>query len=103
MKFPTALINRRCALALAAAALLAGQNALAWTDKPVKLLVPAPAGGTADVFARLISDQLSAEIGQPVVVENKPGAGGAIAVQALRAAKGCDQGNPEAGEIRGGA
>ena len=86
MKFPTALINRRCALALAAAALLAGQNALAWTDKPVKLLVPAPAGGTADVFARLISDQLSAEIGQPVVVENKPGAGGAIAVQALRAA-----------------
>lgn len=60
--------------------------ALAWTNKPVRILVPAPAGGTMDVFARLIADQLAIEIGQPVVVDNKPGAGGAIAVQAMRAA-----------------
>ncbi|MEN9539144.1 MAG: hypothetical protein RLZZ126_1379 [Pseudomonadota bacterium] len=62
---------------------LCAQAALAWTDKPVKILVPAPAGGTMDVVARIISQQLAADIGQPVVVDNKPGAGGAIAVQAL--------------------
>jgi tripartite-type tricarboxylate transporter receptor subunit TctC len=56
---------------------------VAWTDKPVKLLVPAPAGGTMDVVARVIAQQLSADIGQPVVVDNRPGAGGAIAVQAM--------------------
>ena len=60
--------------------------AMAWTDKPVKMLVPAPAGGSIDVIARLVADQLTTDLGQPMVVENKPGAGGAIAVQALRAA-----------------
>jgi tripartite-type tricarboxylate transporter receptor subunit TctC len=60
--------------------------ALAWTDKPVRMLVPAPAGGTMDVVARVVAEQLSADIGQPVVVENRPGAGGAIAVQAMLAA-----------------
>ncbi len=60
--------------------------AMAWTDKPVKMIVPAPAGGTMDVVARILADQLSADIGQPVVVDNKPGAGGAIAVQAMLAA-----------------
>ena len=60
--------------------------AMAWTDKPVKMLVPAPAGGNIDVIARLVADQLGTDLGQPVVVENRPGAGGAIGVQALRAA-----------------
>jgi tripartite-type tricarboxylate transporter receptor subunit TctC len=59
------------------------QTVWAWTDKPVKMLVPAPAGGTMDVVARVIAQQLSADIGQPVVVDNRPGAGGAIAVQAM--------------------
>ena len=63
------------------AALLSAGSALAFSDKPVKLIVPAPPGGTIDVFARIISDQLSQEIKQPVLVENKPGAGGAIAVK----------------------
>lgn len=70
--------------------LLAGvcmaQTALAWTDKPVKLLVPAPAGGTMDVIARMLADQLTADTGQPMIVDNRPGAGGGIAVQALRSA-----------------
>lgn len=61
-------------------------TATAWTDKPVKLLVPAPAGGNIDVIARLLADQLAADIGQPMVVDNRPGAGGAIAVQTLRSA-----------------
>ena len=60
--------------------------ALAWTDKPVKMLVPAPAGGTMDIVARIIGQQLSVDIGQPVIIDNKPGAGGAIAIQALIAA-----------------
>ena len=71
-----------CAAALA----FALPAAMAWTDKPVRMLVPAPAGGTMDVVARIVADQLSADIGQPVVVENKPGAGGAIAVQAMLSA-----------------
>jgi tripartite-type tricarboxylate transporter receptor subunit TctC len=76
--------KRKAVCALVLACCLPG--AWAWTDKPVKLLVPAPAGGTMDVIARLLADQLSADIGQPVIVDNKPGAGGAIAVQALKAA-----------------
>ena len=73
-------------LLLAALALLTAPLAMAWTDKPVKMIVSAPAGGTMDVVARILADQLSADIGQPVVVDNKPGAGGAIAVQAMMAA-----------------
>ena len=78
------LFTRRaiCAAALA----LSLPAAMAWTDKPVHLLVPAPAGGTMDVVARILADQLSADIGQPVIVENKAGAGGAIAVQAMTSA-----------------
>ena len=65
---------------------LAAPLALAWTDKPVKMVVPAPAGGTMDVVARIMAERLSAEIGQPVIVDNKPGAGGAIGVQAMNLA-----------------
>jgi len=71
-----------CAAVLTLTSPIAG----AWTDKPVKIVVPAPAGGTMDVIARMIGDQLATDIGQPVVIDNKPGAGGAIGVQALRAA-----------------
>jgi len=55
----------------------------AWTNKPVKVLVPAPAGGTMDIVARILGDQIGAEIGQPVIIDNRPGAGGALGVQAL--------------------
>ncbi len=68
-------------LSIALAAALPTGSALAFTDKPVKLIVPAPPGGTIDVFARLISDQLAHELKQPVIVENRPGAGGAMAVK----------------------
>jgi len=70
---------RPLAVAIAAAPLLAH----AWTHKPVRIVVPAPAGGTMDVVARILSEAISTEIGQPVIVDNKPGAGGAIGVQAL--------------------
>jgi tripartite-type tricarboxylate transporter receptor subunit TctC len=70
-------------LAIALAAALHAPAGFAFIDKPVKLVVPAPPGGTIDVMARIIGDLLSQEIKQPVVVENKPGAGGAIAVKYL--------------------
>ena len=71
----------RATLALAGCVLATG--ACAWGDRPVKLIVPAPAGGSSDVVARVFGQQLSSDIGQPVVVENKPGAGAAIGLQAM--------------------
>lgn len=78
-------MNRRIfnRTALAAAMFAMSASAFAWGDKPVKIIVPAPAGGTMDVVARVIAQQLSVDIGQPVIIDNKPGAGGAIAVQAM--------------------
>lgn len=76
----------RVARVLATLAMAATPLAMAWTDKPVKVLVPAPAGGTIDIGARIIADQLAADIGQPVIIDNKPGAVGAIAVQAMNSA-----------------
>jgi len=49
-----------------------------WPARPVKMVIPFPAGGPTDVMTRVLSDKLSQALGQPVVVENKPGAGGAI-------------------------
>ena len=80
------LRGRLKALAAALALAAAPFAAQAWTNKPVKIIVTGPAGGTPDIVARVVAESLSAEIGQPVIVENKPGAGGAIAVQALNSA-----------------
>ncbi len=58
--------------------------AQAQVDRPVRVLVGFAPGGSADIAARLISERLAAELKQPVVVENKPGAGGRIAAEALK-------------------
>ena len=77
--------TRRAALgALAGAALLATAPAAlaqAWPAKPVRILIGAPPGGTADIVARLLADGLQKEWGQPVVVDPRPGAAGLIAMQ----------------------
>ena len=49
-----------------------------YPSKPIKMLVPFPAGGTTDVVARIIGQRMSESIGQPVLIENRGGAGGAI-------------------------
>jgi tripartite-type tricarboxylate transporter receptor subunit TctC len=75
---------RRSALALiAACALCAPAAAQTWPDKPVKLIVNFPPGGVADTLARAISPGVSEAIKQPVVVENRPGANGAIGADAV--------------------
>jgi tripartite-type tricarboxylate transporter receptor subunit TctC len=51
-----------------------------WPDKPVRIIVPFPAGGLTDAYARLFGDHLSQTTGQPVLVENKPGGGGIIGI-----------------------
>ncbi|MGH6639185.1 MAG: tripartite tricarboxylate transporter substrate binding protein, partial [Polaromonas sp.] len=63
-------------LALAVLGLAASSAmAQAWPARPISLIVPFPAGGTTDVLARAVGQELSKSLGQPVIVESKPGAG----------------------------
>jgi tripartite-type tricarboxylate transporter receptor subunit TctC len=80
-------MDRRSALPCIAAALLAGAPALAqqatYPAKPVRIVVPYPAGGTTDLLARLAAFHLSERLGQNFIVENRAGASGAIGSQAV--------------------
>lgn len=73
--------TRRLLMAAACTSALAAQAA--FPDKPLKIVVPGVAGGSPDVLTRLIGNALSKKLGQPVVIDNKGGAGGNIGMQAL--------------------
>lgn len=60
-----------------------GPSAAAFPDKPVRMIVPFPAGGAADVMARGMALRLGVELGQPIIIDNRGGAGGAPAAEAV--------------------
>jgi tripartite-type tricarboxylate transporter receptor subunit TctC len=70
-------------VALIAAALAAFSAEAQYPDKPIRLVVPFPPGGAAEVGARIFSTPLSQALGQPIVIDTKPGADGAIAADAV--------------------
>lgn len=76
-------LHRRAVVAgLAALPLLARAQA-PWPSRPIKIVVPFPAGGITDHITRLIGGELAKTLGQPLVVENKPGAGSVIGIDAV--------------------
>lgn len=102
MRFQLSIASGRAAALLASAALAAalGSSALlgplsavfaqslaTWPDRPVQLLIPYPPGGSTDLLARPLSIKLQERLGQSVVLDYKPGAGGTVATQALARAK----------------
>lgn len=79
-------IGRRLLVAAgsAAAGLLARPGlAQAWPARPIRIVVPAPAGGSTDIYTRVIATMLTESLGQPVVVDNRPSAGGVIGAAAV--------------------
>ena len=77
------------AVALAALAVAGGQaHAADYPSKPIRIVVPYPAGGGADTIGRLVGTQLSLRLGQPVIVENKPGASGMLGNDTVAKAPG---------------
>jgi tripartite-type tricarboxylate transporter receptor subunit TctC len=82
------MINRRTLLAMLAAigsgaAAAGGASAQTYPSRPIKIIVPFLAGGTVDIVARQIGQQLSPLLGQPVVIDNRPGGGTTIALKAV--------------------
>ena len=90
---PAAMLVRGCRrsvgllLGLVLALGLPTQASAAWPEQPVKLVVGFPPGGGGDLYGRLIATALSKSLGQQVIVDNKAGAGGNIAADAVAKAK----------------
>jgi len=79
-------LSRRAVLALAGTPLLAGARraaAQSWPDRPVRVIVGFPPGGSVDIFVRIVAQSLSEQLGQPFVIENRPGASGNIGTEAV--------------------
>ena len=85
MKYPTLLTKLAIGLAVAGSAALAGAQDN-WPTKPVRIIVPFSPGGGGDAVVRTISEKLGERLGQPVVIENRPGASGYIGAQVVAGA-----------------
>ena len=79
VSFKLSGLTRRVVLGLALPLLAGGALAQAWPAKPIKLIVPFPAGGPTDTASRIVGQKLAERLKQPVIVENKAGASGSIA------------------------
>ncbi|MFN7121379.1 MAG: Bug family tripartite tricarboxylate transporter substrate binding protein [Hydrogenophaga sp.] len=89
MKAIPSFTRRRVVQAMALGLAVVGSSAMAqsWPTRPISLIVPFAAGGTTDVLARALADKLSQSLGQPVIVESKPGAGATIGADFVAKAK----------------
>ena len=79
----TSNLLKRCAAVLAMTFMTAAVWAQSYPNRPIKLIAPYPAGGGVDAVARLIGERLAMRVGQPVVIDNKPGAAATIGGDAL--------------------
>src|SRR6187401_3014367 len=79
------MIKTMVAIALAAAGLVSGAQAQSFPSRPVTILVPLAPGGSTDTIARIVAEGMKPHLGQAVIVENSPGAGGSTGV--IRAAR----------------
>jgi tripartite-type tricarboxylate transporter receptor subunit TctC len=84
------MIKTMIAIALAAACAIGDANAQSFPTRPVTILVPLAAGGSTDTIARIIAEGMRPHLGQPVIVENSPGAGGSTGV--IRVARSAPDG-----------
>lgn len=74
MEMRTKTRMRGVMLALMLMPMLAPSALAAWPDKPIRFIIPSPAGSSPDVIMRVLMNQMSAQLGQPIVIDNKPGA-----------------------------
>src|SRR5215813_5364902 len=82
------MLSKRAFLSGVASLALAGPvHAQSYPDRPIKLIVPFPPGGPMDTMARLVGQGLNAALKQPVIVENRAGAGGALGSKAVASAE----------------
>ncbi|MCX7932973.1 MAG: tripartite tricarboxylate transporter substrate binding protein [Rhodovarius sp.] len=80
-------MQRRLLITAAASLPLARPRAQGFPDRPIRLIVPFAAGGNADTVARILAPRLQERLGQPVVVENRPGAGGSLGAEVVARAR----------------
>lgn len=73
-------------LVLSSAVCMSGAWSQTWPTKPIKIIVPSSVGSAPDQISRMVGEKLSAKLGQPVIIDNKPGAGGIINMNLLKQA-----------------